>query len=131
MGFAKLAELNHYPGPRHVLDLSAELGLSPPQVSDTQRLYDQMRARAVAKGEELIAAESRLDTAFAEKSVTAQSLEAALLEVGRLRAELRFVHLEAHLRQVKILSADQILKYDAVRGYQGAGQNHSHHQGSH
>lgn len=131
MGFAKLAELNHYPGPKHVLEISTELGLSSSQVSDTQTLYDQMNARAVAKGEELIAAESRLDKEFEEKSITAHSLEAALLELGRLRAELRFVHLEAHLKQAQLLSADQILKYDSVRGYQGAGRDHSHHSGSH
>jgi len=131
IGLAKLAELNHYPGPRHVLDLSTELGLSPSQVSDTQVLYDQMKARAIVLGEELIAAESRLDEEFAEKSITTHSLEAALLDMGRLRAQLRFVHLEAHLKQAQLLSTDQILKYDSVRGYQGAGKDHSHHQNSH
>jgi hypothetical protein len=33
MGMAKAAELNGYPGPRHVLDLAQELGLT-----DSQRL---------------------------------------------------------------------------------------------
>ena len=31
MGLAKTAELNHYPGPRHVLDLADELQLSGEQ----------------------------------------------------------------------------------------------------
>lgn len=131
MGFAKLAELNHYPGPKHVLEISTELGLNRSQVSDTQILYDQMKARAVELGEELIAAESRLDEEFEDKSITAHSLEAALLNMGRLRAQLRFVHLEAHLKQVQLLSADQIIKYDSVRGYQGAGQDHGHHKKGH
>jgi hypothetical protein len=31
MGYAKAAELNHYPGPRHVLDLAHTLALTPEQ----------------------------------------------------------------------------------------------------
>jgi len=131
MGFAKLAELNHYPGPKHVMDVSGELGLSSSQFAETELLYEEMRSSAMAFGEELIAAESRLDQDFADESVTPQSLEAALLEIGILRARLRYVHLEAHLRQVELLSADQIAQYDSLRGYQGAEQDHRHHTGSH
>ncbi len=29
MGFALAAELNHYPGPQHILELQEEIGLSP------------------------------------------------------------------------------------------------------
>lgn len=36
MGFAKLAELNHYPGPKHVLELADDLDLTPSQVSETK-----------------------------------------------------------------------------------------------
>ena len=131
MGFAKLAELNHYPGPKHVLDISDELGLSSSQIAETELLYEEMRMNAVTVGEELIAAESRLDQDFADASVTQETLEAALLEIGILRARLRYVHLEAHLRQVELLSADQIAQYDSLRGYQGAEQDHRHHTGSH
>jgi len=131
MGFAKLAELNHYPGPKHVLDVSDELGLSSNQVAETESLYEEMRSNAVALGEELIAAESRLDQDFADESVTPQMLEAGLLEIGNFRARLRYVHLEAHLRQAQLLSADQVVQYDSLRGYQDAAQDHSHHAGSH
>jgi hypothetical protein len=31
MGYAKAAELNSYPGPKHVLELARELGLTPAQ----------------------------------------------------------------------------------------------------
>ncbi len=51
MGFAKAAELNHYPGPRHVLDLAEQLGLTPPQESRTQALYEEMREAAVLVGQ--------------------------------------------------------------------------------
>ena len=36
MWLAKAAELNHYPGPRHVLDIADKLGLSPDQLAATR-----------------------------------------------------------------------------------------------
>lgn len=117
MGFAKLAELNHYPGPKHVLEIADDLDLSPAQLAATRVLYEEMRRKAMTLGEEIILAESRLDQAFANRTVEAESLESALSEIGRLRARLRFVHLESHLRQRQLLSTEQISTYDTVRGY--------------
>jgi len=127
MGFAKLAELNHFPGPKHVLDISNELGLSPQQLTETKSLYEEMRRSAVILGEELLLAESRLDRKFEQGSIGPESLEAALLEIGRIRAQLRYVHLRAHLSQTRLLKHEQIQKYDAVRGYIGT----SHDRGGH
>jgi hypothetical protein len=127
MGFAKLAELNHFPGPRHVLDARDELELSPSQLAATEALYEEMRRNAVVLGEELLLAESRLDQDFEAGTVRSESLRSALLEIGTIRAQLRYVHLEAHLRQKQLLTAEQILKYDELRGYQGAMQDHSRH----
>lgn len=131
MGFAKLAELNHFPGPRHVLDISAELGLSSQQLSDTQSLFDEMHRSAVALGEQIIVAESRLNQEFEQGSVGPEFLEAAVLEIGNLRARLRFVHLRAHLRQKQLLTPEQIQQYDVVRGYHGGPSDHNEHQHGH
>ena len=95
MGFAKLAELNHFPGPKHVLELSEELNLSEAQLAETNALFEQMQRSAVSIGEQLIDAESRLDQDFATGNVSAESLRASLAEIQKLRAELRYVHLEA------------------------------------
>ena len=35
LGLAKAAELNHFPGPMHVLELSDELGLTDQQIQKT------------------------------------------------------------------------------------------------
>ena len=127
MGFAKLAELNHFPGPKHVLELSSELELSQSQLSETKALYEQMRLSAVSIGEQLIDAESRLDQEFATGNVSAASLRASLAGIQRLRAELRYVHLEAHLLQKQLLSKEQIRQYDVLRGYHnGAEARHDH-----
>ena len=131
MGFAKLAELNHYPGPRHVLELRDKLGLSPSQVAETEALFENMHVSAVALGEELIDAEMRLDLEFQQGSISPESLQSALLAIGRLRARLRYVHLEAHLRQRSLLTAEQIARYDELRGYRGATHDHDGHPKSH
>jgi len=126
MGFAKLAELNHFPGPKHVLELANELSLSPGQLSETQSLYEEMRRNAVALGRELLLAEARLDQLFTEQSISSETLEAALLEIGEIRARLRYAHLEAHLRQKKLLRPEQIQRYDELRGYHGDARTHDH-----
>ena len=117
MGFAKLAELNRYPGPRHVLELAPQLELSPEQLADTQALFDEMQADAKSIGKELLQAELSLDRAFAEGIIDDSLLERSLLEIGELRARLRYVHLEAHLRQKQLLTDEQVTAYDAARGY--------------
>jgi len=117
MGFAKLAELNHFPGPKHVLAIADDLELSSSQLASTESLYNEMRSRAMELGEQLIEKERQLDTQFSDASITELALNKALLEIGRLRAQLRYVHLEAHLRQRRLLTDEQVEKYDAIRGY--------------
>jgi Spy/CpxP family protein refolding chaperone len=131
MGFAKAAELNHYPGPKHVLELAEELELTPSQRAGTESIYADMRSRARQLGRELLEAEAALDRAFAEKTFDAAALEIAVLRIGELRARLRYVHLAAHLRQADILSAAQIAKYDRLRGYTGHGHDPAMHSGHH
>jgi hypothetical protein len=50
MGLALAAELNGYPGPRHVLDLAGQLDLTAEQRAEAQRLLDEMQAQAIVLG---------------------------------------------------------------------------------
>lgn len=125
MGFAKAAELNHYPGPRHVLDLSKELKLSNKQLRQTQTLFDEMQTKAIKLGKQLIENEQKLDQLFAKGSVDKNTLETTLLDIGMTQAKLRNVHLSTHLEQKKLLTRHQIMMYDQLRGYGGNGSpNH-------
>ena len=54
MGLAKAAELNGYPGPAHVLELAAQLDLTPEQKTKTEVLFKKMQARAIPLGKELV-----------------------------------------------------------------------------
>jgi LTXXQ motif family protein len=124
MALALAAELNGYPGPQHVLDLAAELGLSDAQRARIRELTDAMKTEAIALGETLVAQEAALDTLFAERSVTPESLAAATRASGDLQASLRHAHLASHLVTITILTPHQIRRYAELRGYGGRGHEH-------
>lgn len=117
MGMALPAELNGYPGPMHVLELADGLSLSSEQRQRTQQLYEAMKAEAVAVGEKLIDAETALDGAFRDRSITPAHLAGLTAQVGRLQGELRAVHLKYHLTTAALLSAEQSKRYAELRGY--------------
>jgi hypothetical protein len=119
-GLARPAELNGVPGPAHLLELRDRIPLDPAQIADIEALFAEMRAKAVAQGETLIALERRLETLFRERTVTDESLRATLAEIEAARRELRYIHLSTHLRTPAILSDAQIARYNALRGYAAA-----------
>ncbi len=119
MGLAKAAELNSYPGPLHVLQLAAELGLSDAQRKATDSLYASMRQRALSIGRQIIEAERTLDRAFANAAIEPATLRSQVGAIATLQGELRAVHLEAHLAQHALLTPEQITRYDVLRGYRG------------
>lgn len=121
MGLALAAELNAYPGPRHVLDLAAELALPDAQRQAVQRIFESMQAQARSLGERIVEAERRLDGLFATGTVDIERLRDATAAIGALHGELRFVHLQAHLETTALLSEHQIHHYDMVRGYRQHG----------
>ena len=134
LGFAKAAELNGYPGPAHVLELAAQLQLSPQQEAQTRALHARMEAQAKASGARLVDAERELDALFRNRSVTAELLSDALRKVASAQAGVRQAHLLAHLEQARLLSAEQVARYNALRGYTGAAAGRaqeSHGAGGH
>lgn len=135
MGMALAAELNNYPGPRHVLDLSDELGLSPDQKSRVSVLFGEMAARAQALGAQILDAEVRLDRSFAAGDTDETALRSMTADIAGLKGELRYVHLRYHLVVRDLLSKDQIARYNALRGYGSADGSkrpaHGGHGGAH
>jgi Spy/CpxP family protein refolding chaperone len=129
MGLAKVAELNGYPGPAHVLELASQLSLSAEQKARTQALFNDMQAKAVHFGRMLVEEERNLDKSFSLKTITPETLETSLKRIGTLQAQVRQTHLETHLAQAKILSPAQTAKYIELRGYNSTGHGgHSHNQ---
>jgi Spy/CpxP family protein refolding chaperone len=130
LGLALPAELNGYPGPRHVLELRAELDLTSEQKEQVQALFDAMQPQAVELGEAILAAEAALENDFRNRTIEEESLKSQLQQIGALQAQLRFVHLRTHLETVEILSPHQVRQYNSLRGYEQmpAGHDHQDHQ---
>ncbi len=124
MGFALAAELNGYPGPRHVLELADSLSLDTVQQERVQAAFDSMRRRAQVLGTAVVDQEQILDSLFAAGTITNERLESILAELAQLQGQLRTVHLAAHVALVGVLSEHQIREYQRLRGYT-AGQ-HQH-----
>lgn len=120
MGLALAAELNGYPGPRHVLDLAGQLNLTDDQRTRIQQLFDSMKAEAVPVGQKLIAAERDLNRAFVERTITPEQLKAATATIAEIQGKLRDTHLKYHLATAALLTAEQIHRYAGLRGYRTA-----------
>lgn len=131
LGYARAAELNGFPGPKHVLELADALALSERQRSRTRELFDAMQASAVALGRELIAVEHELDRVFAQRTVTPERLEALVAESARLEGRLRAVHLRAHLEQAELLDRSQVSEYMRLRGHAAEPGKHRRAQQRH
>ena len=116
-GLAKAAELNHYPGPAHVLELADKLKLTEEQKTRTQAIFDAMQKEAINQGKALIEKERELDRLFATGRATPGSLRSILKQIGALQAEVRRSHLQAHIEQRAVLTKTQIAQYDELRGY--------------
>ncbi|MBI2429639.1 MAG: hypothetical protein HYV29_12760 [Ignavibacteriales bacterium] len=124
MGLAKAAELNHYPGPKHVLDLADTLELSDKQKHGLKKIVSTMKSNAVRLGKEIIEKEKALDSAFTSNSITVARLEQLTNELGILQGKLRFTHLQAHIETKEILTKHQVMMYDLLRGYNTGTMRH-------
>ena len=128
MGLALAAELNGYPGPAHVLELSEKLALSAAQKQRIQTLFDSMKAESTPIGVRLIEQESALDQQFVSRSITPDALKDATIRIGVTQAELRNAHLKYHLETAQILSPEQMKQYADLRGYTSDAPAKQHHR---
>jgi hypothetical protein len=117
MGFALPAELNGYPGPKHVIELADSLELSEAQREATAKIFGRMHEEAQRLGKLIVRKEAELDTLFATRSVTVDRLRALTAELGALEGELRAAHLAAHLAVTAHLTEHQRHQYARLRGY--------------
>ena len=118
MGLASAADLNGYPGPRHVLDAATagQLVLTEEQRREIERVFAGMEARAKQLGARIISDEDALERAFRGRAITEADLAERVRGLAALQGELREVHLRAHLATRALLTDAQVARYDALRG---------------
>ena len=117
MGFAKSAELNHYPGPMHALELADRLGLTGEQREATRKLMETHKAEARALGGKVVAAEQALDALFRKPQIVPSALADAIAAAASAQGAYRLSHLETHRRMRALLIDEQVHRYDRARGY--------------
>ena len=116
-GLALPAELNGWPGPKHVLELKSELDLSEEQIDEITAIFQAMQKQAITAGETYIEAEEALSRAFEHGHIDEARLSTLLSDAATARGALRNIHLSAHLTTPAILTPEQIQKYNQLRGY--------------
>ena len=126
MSLALAAELNGYPGPRHVLDLGTDLGLTAAQRAAFEALFRQMQAEARRLGAAILAEEAALDHTFSSGRADEAALRERLAALGALQGDLRYVHLRSHLAARALLSPAQLAEYSALRGYAAGDEPPAH-----
>lgn len=126
MAMALPAELNRYPGPMHVLENEAVLGLTTEQKEALGGQVERMRAAAIALGELIVAHEGALEALFKSGSADSESIDRITGEIATLYGQLRAVHLRTHLATRATLTDPQLAMYQKVRGYDGAERGPAH-----
>ncbi len=134
---ASVAELNHYPSPRRVLELAEALELTEEQQRATTKLHEETRREAIRLGRELVALEQRLNRIFVWNQATADNTAKIVLDIGTLQTQIRLTHLAASIRQKPLLTEEQVRRYDELQGRgmdSGKGSNRTgcnatHHHG--
>jgi Spy/CpxP family protein refolding chaperone len=126
LGYALAAELNGYPGPKHVLELQSELELSADQLEKTETIFASMKTTAEELGRQIVAGERDLDELFSSHEIDTDSLARQVAAIAELEGRLRTAHLRAHLEMMAVLTRHQIVRYIELRGYHGG--DHSLHQ---
>lgn len=129
MGMALAAELNGYPGPRHVLELADRIGLAPSQRATVEDLFARMQREAIAQSEKVILAERSLDALFGSATATEEGLAQAVRVAAETLGTLRLIHLRYHIEVRQLMSAGQIAAYQRLRGYGDHGSGHGTHGG--
>jgi len=129
MGLARAAELNGYPGPRHVLDAVREgrLRLSPGQLQTVQRLFDVMAREAKRLGDMILEEERALEGEFRKGTISESDLQAGVTRIAALQGQLRAAHLKTHLETRPVRTEQQIQHYDPLPRYGASSpQEHKH-----
>ncbi len=132
-GLAKPAELNGYPGPAHILELADELQLSAEQLAQVTQIFEAMQKEAQALGRVYVDTEAHLSKMFRAGHANPAMLTSLLDTSSKTLADLRNVHLSAHLKATPLLTEAQRQLYAELRGY---GDSHGHdakhnHSGDH
>ena len=114
-GRAAVADDNGFPGPRHILAWKKQLDLKPAQEKRVETLAERTRSKAIAKGQELQAREQELSRLLSTSKPNPQAVQKLLGQIGAAEADLRWIHIGAHIEARDILTPQQLARYNELR----------------
>lgn len=116
-GMAKAAELNGFPGPKHILEMKEQLELTSLQTKKIEDIFNRMNERSRKLGEAYLSLEAMLDQEFKKASINEEILANLVEKASELQGKLRLSHLQAHLESRPLLNEKQLKLYSKLRGY--------------
>jgi Spy/CpxP family protein refolding chaperone len=106
-GQTLVAEKNGFPSPQKIISFKDQIGLTKDQLKKMNEILTNLPISATVKGQEIVEAEEELDKLFESGTINEKTLRTKLERIGKMRADLRFVHLQVYLKEKQILSAKQ------------------------
>jgi Spy/CpxP family protein refolding chaperone len=106
-GQAFVAEKNGFPPLQKIIALKDQLGLTKEQMKKINEMATNLSISAAVKGQEIVEAEEDLNKLFESGTVNDKTLRMKLEQIGKMRADLRLVHLQVYLKEKQILSTKQ------------------------
>lgn len=113
--FAAVAEMNHYPLPDKVLKWKHELDLSPIQIKKLTEASKYLHSRRLQIGGSVINTEKMLDSLFRSNQMDDGNLIFFTNRYGLYQGELKNALLQACLSTEKLLSQQQMTKYEHLQ----------------
>ena len=107
----RVAEINHFPNPKKVIEIKSLLNLNRAQNNRTTISYKLMRKYAIKTGRKIVRKENQLNNLFQQTTVDLSAVKKLVNEIAVLKGELRFIHLRARVNQKSYLTNEQISTY--------------------
>jgi hypothetical protein len=106
-GQTLVAEISGFPAPQKIISYKDQLGLSKDQLRKINEILTNLPISAIVKGQDVVEAEEGLKKLFESGDMNEKTLRANLERIGKMRAELRFMHLQVYVKEKQILSVKQ------------------------
>jgi hypothetical protein len=90
-------------------------------------VFEKMQAESQRIGQTIVQREQLFSQSFANSSITPGELEKQSQSLAELYGQLRATHLKAHLEITPMLSSEQIMAYNSLRGYNTTTEHKEHH----
>lgn len=112
----KVAEVNNYPDPSKVIEISKPLKLTPAQLNKLTTIKSSLEFKAKEMDKFINQQEKKLNDLFASGKAEEGSIIYYTNKLGLYEGELRNAYLQAHLKTRYVLTPVQLKKYNELEG---------------